>query len=136
MQFDAAPILNASLAIKVHLATVLPAFALGAYLLVFSKKGAPHHRVIGYIYLALMTITAIAAIFVHEVNSEGFLGLSPIHLFVPLTFWSVHQAIDGARNHRLNQHRGAMIGLFFGGLIIAGALTFLPGRVMHAVFIG
>ena len=30
----------------------------------------------------------------------------------------------------------AMVGLFAGGLLIAGALTFLPGRVMNEVVFG
>jgi len=27
-----------------------------------------------------------------------------------------------------------MIGLYVGGLLIAGGLTFLPGRIMHRLF--
>ena len=30
----------------------------------------------------------------------------------------------------------AMISIFVGGLVIAGAFTFMPGRIMHAVVIG
>lgn len=33
-------------------------------------------------------------------------------------------------------HRRMMTGLFIGGLVIAGALTFLPGRLMWQVFFG
>jgi uncharacterized membrane protein len=29
-----------------------------------------------------------------------------------------------------------MRGLYFGGLMIAGALTFLPGRIMYRMFFG
>jgi uncharacterized membrane protein len=29
-----------------------------------------------------------------------------------------------------------MLGLYFGGLILAGALAFLPGRLMHRVLFG
>jgi uncharacterized membrane protein len=29
-----------------------------------------------------------------------------------------------------------MIGLYLGGILLAGGLTFLPGRVMHQVFFG
>jgi hypothetical protein len=32
--------------------------------------------------------------------------------------------------------RAAMMGVYFGGLIIAGALTFLPGRLMYRLFFG
>jgi uncharacterized membrane protein len=33
-------------------------------------------------------------------------------------------------------HKKAMTSIFFGALIIAGAFTFLPGRIMHAVVFG
>jgi uncharacterized membrane protein len=134
MQFDIQPALTAAPAIQIHLATVIPAFFIGTYLLFFSKKGAPIHRTLGWIYLGLMTATAISAIFVRTIG--GFYGFSLIHLFVPLTFFAVVQAIWGAKTHNIKMHRGAMIGLYIGGLLIAGGLTFLPGRVMHRIFFG
>jgi uncharacterized membrane protein len=134
MNVDLEPVLRADLATQVHLATVLPAFAIGTYLIFFSVKGAPAHRTLGYLYLALMTTTAIAALFVHGINPNGFLGFSPIHLFVPLTLFGVWGAISGARSHNIKRHRGSMIGLYVGGILIAGALTFMPGRLMHDVF--
>lgn len=134
MSIDLAPIMAAPLPIKLHLATVLPAFAIGTYLIFVSAKGAPHHRALGYLYLTLMTITAITTLFIHQVNPEGFMGFSVIHLFVPLTLFGVVGAISGARTHNVRRHRNAMIGLYVGGLLIAGALTFAPGRIMHQVF--
>ena len=29
-----------------------------------------------------------------------------------------------------------MLGVYIGGILIAGSLTFLPGRIMHAVVFG
>ncbi len=98
------------------------------------------HRALGYIYLTLMTVTAIAAIFIHEIGDEiggwGPFGWSPIHLFVPLTLFGVAGAVIGARTHNIARHRGAMLGLYFGGMLIAGTLAFLPGRIMHRIFFG
>ncbi len=133
MHFDLTPIVNAPLPIKVHLATVIPAFLVGAYLILFSRKGAPHHRALGYFYLTLMSVTALTTLFIHQVNPNGFMGLSPIHLFVPLTFFGVVGAISGARTHNVKRHRRSMIGLYIGGLIVAGSLAFMPGRIMHNV---
>ncbi len=36
----------------------------------------------------------------------------------------------------VRQHRIAMLSLFFGALVIAGAFTLVPGRIMHAVVFG
>ena len=131
------PILNASLPIKIHLATVLPAFAIGTWQIFFSTKGAPYHRAFGYIYLTLISITAVAALFIHEIMRDGpFFGFSPIHLLVPLTLFGVVGALRGAWTHNVPMHRRAMIGTYAGGLLLAGGLTLLPGRVMYNVFFG
>jgi len=45
-------------------------------------------------------------------------------------------AVLHARRHRVAAHRTAMMSLFIGALVIAGAFTLLPGRVMHAVVFG
>jgi uncharacterized membrane protein len=127
------PILQAPLAIQVHLATVLPAFAIGTWQIFFSTKGARWHRALGFVYLSLMTITAVAAFFIRSV---GHGSLSLIHLFIPLTFFSVFSALWNARRGNIVGHKWAMLGLYFGGLLIAGSLTFMPGRLMHQLVFG
>ncbi|HWM62326.1 MAG TPA: DUF2306 domain-containing protein, partial [Rhizomicrobium sp.] len=110
---------------------------LGTWLIFFSAKGARNHRAAGYVYLTLMTITSIAALFVHTIMPNGpFLGFSPIHLFVPLTLFGVVGALYYARRHNIKAHRKSMLGVYIGGLLIAGSLTLLPGRIMHTVFFG
>ena len=131
------PLVEAPLAIQVHVATVLPAFALGTYQIFVSRKGTKIHCSLGYVYLALMTVTSIAALFVHSLMPNGpFLGLSPIHLFVPLTLVGVVGALRGAWTHDIPLHRGSMIGVYVGGLLIAGSLTLLPSRLMHLIVFG
>jgi uncharacterized membrane protein len=137
LQMTLAPLIHAPLAVQIHVATVVPAFCVGTYLIFVSRKGARHHRVLGYIYLTLMTVTAVAALFVHQIMpTSPFFGLSPIHLFVPLTLFGVIGALHGAWSHNVRQHKGAMLGVYVGGLLIAGTLAFLPGRIMHSVMFG
>jgi uncharacterized membrane protein len=88
------PIANASLAIKIHLATVLPAFAIGTWLIFFSTKGARWHRTLVAAYLALMTVTAITTFFIRSLNTGGF---SLVHLFIPLTLFGVFGALWNVR---------------------------------------
>ncbi len=134
MAIDLSALMSASLPTKLHVATILPAFVIGTWLIAASKKGAPLHRKLGWLFLALMTVSATTTLFIHEVNPNGVLGLSVIHLFVPLTFFGVAGAILGVRTHNIRRHRNATIGLYVGGLLIAGALTFAPGRIMHQIF--
>jgi uncharacterized membrane protein len=45
-------------------------------------------------------------------------------------------AVLHAHRHRVLDHRKAMISIYVGALLVAGAFTFLPGRIMHAVAFG
>jgi uncharacterized membrane protein len=132
-----APLLAAPFAVKLHVVTVVPAFLLGTWLIFFSRKGARYHRAIGYVYLSLMTITSITALFIQTIMPRGpFFGFSPIHLFIPLTLSGVVGALYYARRHNIRAHRRSMLGVYIGGLLIAGSFTLLPGRIMYAVFFG
>lgn len=131
------PLLHAPLAVQVHVATVVPAFLIGTFQIFASRKGAPLHRALGYVYLVLMSVTAITTLFVHQLMPHSpFWGLSPVHLLVPLTLFGVVGALRGAWTHNVALHKRAMIALYVGGMLIAGGLTFLPGRIMHAVVFG
>lgn len=127
------PIWQAPLAIKIHLATVIPAFVIGTWLIFFSTKGARWHRALGAVYLMLMTVTAVATFFIRSIIPGS---LSPVHLFIPLTLFGVFGALWNIRRGNIKGHRNAMLGLYFGGLLIAGGLTLLPGRLLHLVFMG
>jgi len=126
------PLFEASLAIQLHFYTVVPAFLLGTIQMVL-PKGTKIHRWNGYLYMALMMITATAAIFIPSFMGGRF---SYIHLFIILTYISVPWALYNARKGNVAAHRNSMIGLYVGGLLIAGGLAFGPGRVMHDMFFG
>lgn len=130
------PALAAPIAVQLHLLTVLPAFLIGIWLIAFSAKGKIAHRTWGYAYLALMLLTAIATLFIRSAESAQSIGFSWIHLFVPLTLFGVVGGLVAARKHDHSGHKRAMIGLFIGGLVVAGALTFLPGRIMNQIVTG
>jgi uncharacterized membrane protein len=114
-----------------HLATVLPAFVIGSYMM-FARKGDRFHRTLGKGYMALMMITATISLFMPAVvgprlfNHFGF-----IHLFSVLAIYSVPSAYFAAKRHDVKSHRNSMIGLYVGGLIIAGGFAFMPGRLLH-----
>ncbi len=131
------PLLNAPLAVRIHVATVVPAFVIGTWLIFFSRKGQKIHRSLGYVYLTLMTITALTTLFIHRLMPDSpFFGLSPVHLLIPVTLFAVVAALRGAWSHNIADHKRAMLILYVSGLLLAGGLTFLPGRIMHAVVFG
>jgi uncharacterized membrane protein len=131
------PLLHASLAVQIHVVTVVPTFVIGTYQIFFSKKGEPFHRALGYAYLTLLTITCIDAMFIHEIMPKSwFYGFSPLHVLVLLTLACVVSALRAARAHNIPRHRSAVLGSYIGGLLVATSLLLLPGRIMHAVFFG
>ena len=134
---DPAPILAATLQIQLHLATALAAFVIGAVILL-RPKGTRFHKTLGWTYVMLMIVVAGSAVFIRRPPGEGWSisGYTPIRLFVVLTAVSLPMAIYAIKRGDVRGHRSAMIGLYSGGLIIAGVLTFLPGRIMHRMFFG
>jgi uncharacterized membrane protein len=137
---DLEPLLTAPLAIRLHVVTVVPAFVLGTWLLFGSHKGSPRHRLVGKLYLALMAVTAVAAVFIRSFSdlsvSAGPLRLGLLHLFVPLTAHGIYGAFATIRAGNIRGHRAAMRGLYFGAMIVAGLLAFAPGRIMFRMFFG
>ena len=114
------------LALAVHLATVIPALPLGLYIFLTRKGGARHKR-LGKLWLALMGITAVATLFIRNVGDGGF---SFIHLASVLTLVSIPQVITSARRGDFAAHRARLLGMFTGAMLVAGGLSFLPGRTM------
>src|SRR5262245_3278876 len=128
-----APLLQAEPVIQIHAFAAMGAFALG--LIQFAApKGTLPHRTIGWIWVALMAMIALSSFFIHEIKLVG--PFSPIHLLTIFTLVMLPLAVLHARRHNVKRHRGAMISIFVGALVIAGAFTFVPGRIMHAVVFG
>jgi uncharacterized membrane protein len=115
-----------------HLATIVPAFLIATYLLI-RRKGTPNHKVLGKIYMVLMLVTATITLFMPAQVGPRVVGhFGFIHLFSLLVFWSVPMAFINARRGDVKGHRSSMIGLYVGGLLIAGSFAFMPGRLLHS----
>lgn len=119
-----------------HLWTVVPAFFLGT-LILFMKKGTPLHRSVGRVYMVLMLITAFISLLMSaRVGPTLFNHFGYIHFFSFLTLYMVPGAYFDIKKGNVQGHKRKMIGLYVGGLIIAGGFTFFPGRYLHHVFFG
>ena len=128
-----APLLNASPVIQVHAFAAMAAFGLGIVQLA-APKGTLPHRTIGWFWVVLLAVIAISSFWIHELRIVG--PFSPIHLLSVFTLMMLPRAVMAARRHNVTKHRGAMRGIFFGALVVAGLFTLLPGRIMHAVVFG
>ena len=127
------PLLAADGAIRLHAFAAMAAFILGAVQL-GAPKGTIPHRTIGWVWVALMLAVSVSAFWIHTIRLWG--PWSPIHLLAIFTLVMLPVAVLHARRHRIQQHRIAMLSLFFGALVIAGLFTLLPGRIMSTVVFG
>jgi uncharacterized membrane protein len=128
-----APLFAAPAVIQLHAFAALGAFALGAVQLA-APKGTLPHRLFGWVWATLMLAVVASSFFIHAIRLWG--PWSPIHLLSLFTLIMLPLAVWHARRHQVERHRRAMTALFAGALVIAGAFTLLPGRIMHDVVFG
>ena len=115
-----------------HLGTVFPAFLIGTFLLI-NRKGTPAHKLLGKAYMSLMLFTAIVTLFMSaELGPTIFNHFGFIHLFSFLVLYSVPAAYIAVKNGNIKRHRENMIGLYVGGILIAGGFTLAPGRLIYS----
>jgi len=130
MRFDI--LIDAGPAVVIH--TICAFMALGLGIAMFlRKKGTPSHKVIGKIFVMFMAVTALTALFITGLNGKYW---SPIHLFVPLTFYAIWELFHYVRKGDIKRHEKAVKGLFFGALLIPGIIAMMPGRSLWYVIFG
>lgn len=100
-----APLLNAAPAVQIHAFAALALLPLTA--LLFSlRRGDRRHRVLGWTWVALMTVVAVSSFAIQEIR---FLGpFSPIHLLSVLALAGLVQAVRAARRRGRSGATGAI----------------------------
>jgi uncharacterized membrane protein len=129
---DLSVLARVPLAVQIHLATVLICVPLGAYIL-SGTKGNMQHKMWGRLWVAAMFVTCISALFIKSFAPViGPFGV--IHLMV---LWSLFNLSKGMYaiiwKRDLQGHLRNMQGAYW-GLIIAGLFSFIPGRMLWAMF--
>jgi uncharacterized membrane protein len=120
------------LAIQIHLLAALIAFFLGVAMLA-SRKGRRFHRIAGWVWFVVIMTVALSSLFIAEINDGAW---SWIHILSGLTLVFAPLGVIAARRHNVKAHRRHMTLIFIGGMVVAGGFTFLPGRLMWAMFFG
>lgn len=118
-------------AIWLHLATVVPAVPLGAWLLWRRRKGDLAHKIGGRVWAAMMLVTAIDSFWIRTVT--GTIG--PIHIFSLIVLVQLPRAVWMARTSQIDRHVRTMRGLYI-GLIAAGFFAMAPGRTLWSLVFG
>lgn len=123
---------RASATLQLHILAALTALIVGTVLML-RPKGRGLHKVLGWSWVVAMAMTAISSFFLIGLNGDFF---SLIHILSGWTLVALPMGIYAIRNQKVDAHRRALTGTFYGGLLFAGALTFIPGRFMYALFFG
>lgn len=119
------PLLTAGPAVHIHLTATILALLLGIVMLA-RRKGTLPHRLLGWIWVGLMLTAAVSSFWITGIRG----GYSPIHALSVLVLVLVPLAVLAIRRGKVARHRMAMIGLFFGALVIPGLFTLLPMRLL------
>lgn len=119
-------------ATKIHLLAALAALLLGAVLMVV-RKGRTFHRLTGWVWVGLVSITAGATLFMTGLNHGRW---SLLHLLTGWVLLMLPLAVMRARRRDVARHRRAMMGLFYGGFAINLFIALIPGRTLWMMFLG
>lgn len=122
---------RASAIVWLHIATIVTALVLTPVMLL-RRRGDRPHRVLGYVWVLSMAVTALASFWVKTINPGSF---SLIHILSAWTLIQLPIIVWTARKHRHGAHRRSVRGMVLGALLIAGFFTFPAGRLMgHWLF--
>lgn len=122
--------------VYLHLATVLPCFFIGAWLLA-TRKGTPLHKSLGRVYVVLILATALVTLGMPaEVGPRIVAHFGFIHILSVVVLVGVPSAVLAIRFGRVSTHRYAMLATYVGGLLVAGTFALMPGRLLHRWLLG
>lgn len=130
---DLTPLLDADPAIQIHVLAALGALALTPVVLLRRRRDR-WHRIAGYLWVTNMLTAALSSFAIVEIRLIG--PFSPIHALSVFTVVNLVLAVRAARRGRIASHRRIMRQTAFWTLGVAGVLTLVPGRRMHAVVFG
>jgi uncharacterized membrane protein len=121
------------IAIQVHIILALVAVIVGALQLIL-PKGTPMHRIAGRAWVLFMAVVALTSFFIHSLQVWGI--WSPIHGLSIFTLIILYVGVRAARRGDYKSHAITMSATYFLALVLTGALTLLPGRMMHVMVFG
>ena len=119
--------------VAVHMTAALGALATGPVALWARRSRSQHpklHRAFGYAWVTLMIVTAVSALFLRDWTLTNVAGYTPVHLLVPITFFSLFGAFYKLATGNVAGHRRVMQMLYVAACIVAGAFTLLPNRLL------
>lgn len=127
------PFFQAPIEVQIHAISALEALLIGPFLL-YRRRRDRLHKILGYAWVANMAVAALSSFALYGLRWFGPFG--PIHVLSVTALATLWMAIRHARTGNIKAHRQIMHWLYWGGLVTAGVLTLLPGRMVHRMLFG
>ena len=124
------PFLAAGPTIQLHVVAAVLAVALGPIALARRSRDR-WHKCAGYAWVLSMAALAASGLFIHSIRMVG--PFSPIHLLSFLTLWQLWLGVREARAGKIAAHRYRMQAIYMLALMLTGAFTLSPGRLMSRI---
>jgi len=87
--------------------------------------------------MVLMTFTTTVTLFMSAHVGPQLLGhFGFIHLLSALVLYLVPAAYFAIKAGNVKKHKSFMIGVYVGGLLVAGGFTLMPGRFLGDLILG
>lgn len=126
-----APLIAAAPLIQIHALAAAVALVSGTGVILL-PKGTPAHIGFGRVFVVLMLVVAGSSFWITTIHPGHY---SWIHLLSVVTLTTIPLAIWRIRNGDRRGHALSMA-MNWLGLLIAGAFTLAPHRILNAVFFG
>ena len=96
-----------------------------------NKKGTELHTRLGRVYMGLMLLTALVTLLISaQLGPTLFDHFGYIYLLSLLVLYTVQKAYFAIKVGDVKTRKWTMIGLYIGGLLVAGAFALMPGRLL------
>ncbi|SFJ58982.1 DUF2306 domain-containing protein [Jannaschia pohangensis] len=122
------PLPDLPIYLDIHILAAMLALVLGP-VAIYPKRRDRMHRLVGYVWLSAIVVTAVSSFWLQDFAIIGPLG--PIHVFAFLALWGVWDGVRMARARNFAGHSETLRSLYWNGLILAGLFVFLPGRRLN-----
>lgn len=119
--------------IAIHMSLALTATALGPLALWARMGHRPYpqlHRASGYAWVTCMLGAALSSLFIRDFKLPNLWGYTPVHLLIPLTFYSLYRSFRFLAQGNTAGHRKTMQWIYVLACLVTGAFTLLPGRLL------
>jgi uncharacterized membrane protein len=126
-----APLLQASPAIQIHVFAAVLAIGLGAWQFL-ARKGTFPHRVVGWIWVALLASICISSFFIPGSWHIG--PVSVFHVLSAYTLWALFMGAKAAREGEVADHRSYMAWIFGLSILLSAVIAIgSSGGVLNEV---